>query len=66
MRNEIMPRLKALPREKLDRFLTKFGISAVKALKIADFASAKSFIDELEGKVIEAAPAQTNNPFAED
>lgn len=58
---KMMPRLKALPRELLDRFLAKLKVQRVKDLKASDQAAALELLHELEA---EARPSQEVDPFA--
>lgn len=41
-------RLKVVPREKLDKFLAKFGIAKVKELRTKDAVAAEAFLSDLE------------------
>lgn len=59
---ELLGRLKAIPREKAQQFLTRFGLEQVRGLKASDVAAAKLFVDQLEGKAAPAA-ASDNDPF---
>jgi hypothetical protein len=58
---QMLPRLKLLPRESLDRFLTKFSVQRVKELKAGDQGTALEFLAELEA---EQQSAQEVDPFA--
>jgi hypothetical protein len=58
---KMMPRLKALPREALDRFLAKLKVERVKDLKASDQAAALELLHELEAA---AKPSQEIDPFA--
>jgi hypothetical protein len=58
---KMMPRLKALPRELLDRFLAKLKVERVKDLKASDQAAALELLHELEAA---AKPSQEIDPFA--
>ena len=48
--NEFIPRLKALPREAVDVFCTKFGVSKIRDLKATDEPNARVFLENLEAK----------------
>ena len=58
---KMLPRLKVLPRETLDRFLKKFEIQRVKDLRARDEGVAFDFLGRLEA---ELHPAQEIDPFA--
>jgi hypothetical protein len=58
---KMLPRLKVLPRETLDRFLKKFEIQRVKDLRARDAGVAVDFLGKLEA---ELHPAQEIDPFA--
>lgn len=60
----LVGRLKLLPKEKIDKFLAKFGIAKVKELKGKDETSAFAFVDELEGKKADEKPPEAD-PFAD-
>jgi hypothetical protein len=48
--SRIIGRLKALPREKIEAFLARFGIAQIKLLKRADVATAETWLSDAEGK----------------
>jgi hypothetical protein len=58
---KMLPRLKVLPRETLDRFLKKFEIQRVKDLRTRDEGAAFDFLGKLEA---ELQPAREIDPFA--
>lgn len=61
----IIARLKVLPKEKLDSFMTKFGVKQIKLLKAKDLPLALATLDGLEGKPPAAAAAPDPvDPFA--
>lgn len=59
--NAILERLKSQPRDDVNRFLDRFGITRVKDLKPSDISSALDFITALEGKT----RSQLSDPFAD-
>jgi hypothetical protein len=66
----IIARLKALPHEKMVRWMTTFGLAQVKLLPRAKIDESKRLLDELEGKNAAAPPPPpppapaTIDPFA--
>jgi hypothetical protein len=58
---KMLPRLKVLPRETLDRFLKKFEIQRVKDLRTRDEGAAFDFLGKLEA---ELQPGREIDPFA--
>lgn len=58
---KMLPRLKALPRELLDKFLGKLQVQRVKDLKASQQAAALELLHALEA---EARPAEAVDPFA--
>lgn len=60
---EMVPRLKALPRDALDRFLHKFGVQRVKEIKADDQAAALEALTALEAEQAPPPPAEID-PFA--
>ncbi len=48
--SRIIGRLKALPKEKIDAFLARFGIAQIKLLKRADVPTAETWLSDAEGK----------------
>jgi hypothetical protein len=58
---KILPRLKVLPRETLDRFLKKFQVQRVKDLRASDESAAFDFLGKLEA---ELQPPREIDPFA--
>ncbi|WP_428262470.1 hypothetical protein, partial [Haliangium sp.] len=59
--DRMMPRLKLLPREAVDRFLAALKVQRVKEIRAADQAAALELLAELEA---EQSPAQEIDPFA--
>jgi hypothetical protein len=59
--DKMMPRLKVLPRETLDRFLKKFQVQRVKDLRASDAGAAFDFLGTLEA---ELQRPQEIDPFA--
>jgi hypothetical protein len=61
----IVQALKALPREAVERFCQKFGISRVRDLPAAQVDKARAFVEALEAEVNgKATPADEVDPFA--
>jgi hypothetical protein len=60
----LVARLKELPRESLNKFLSKFGVAKIKELKKKDLGDATAFVTELEPKP-DPAPADgaEEDPF---
>jgi len=58
---QLVARLRKVPKDKLQAFLTKFGIGKVKTLKKKDLDAALAFVDELEGK---GSDDEEEDPFA--
>lgn len=60
---DLKKRLKQLPRAQIDKFLSRFGVAAIKDVKSEDTEAAKAFVSELEGKNA-SPPAAEADPFA--
>jgi hypothetical protein len=59
--DQMMPRLKVLPRETLDHFLKKFQVQRVKDLRAGDQAAVFEFLHQIEAAM---QPAPEIDPFA--
>jgi hypothetical protein len=59
--DKMLPRLKVLPRETLDRFLKNFQVQRVKDLRASDEGAAFDFLGKLEA---ELQPPREIDPFA--
>jgi hypothetical protein len=58
---QVMPRLKVLPRERLDEFLKKFKVQRVKDLRAGDQTAVLEFLSRIEAAM---QPPQEIDPFA--
>lgn len=59
---ELIKVLKPLPREDLQKFLSRFGVKQIKSLANKDLEAARKFCDELAGKT--GGEAEEADPFA--
>lgn len=57
-------RLKSLPREAVDQFLTRFGVQRIKELPAAEFDNARAFVEQIAAQYGAPAPAEELDPFA--
>lgn len=57
-------RLKALPREAVDEFLSRFEVERIRDLKMADKSAAESSLEQLEKRYRESPQAAERDPFA--
>ena len=60
----IVQALKALPREAVDRFLRKFGVSRIKDLPAAQVDKAQAFVEALNAEFNAKADEDEIDPFA--
>jgi hypothetical protein len=58
---QVMPRLKVLPRERLDEFLKQFKVQRVKDLRAGDHTAVLEFLSRIEAAM---QPPQEIDPFA--
>lgn len=61
---DLIGKLKPLPREDLQKFLSRFGVKQIKALKKKDLGDAKKFVNELAGAGDEGEGEGEEDPFA--